>query len=70
MAQSADALCKIYSSANKHFVIAGCILHDIGKLQELATDQLGNASYTLDGNMFGHSIKRRCGISQQIYGHY
>lgn len=54
MAQSADALCKIYSSANKHFVIAGCILHDIGKLQELATDQLGNASYTLDGNMFGH----------------
>lgn len=35
-------------------VVAGCILHDIGKIKELTTDNLGNATYTMDGNMFGH----------------
>ena len=54
MVQSAEALCNVYSTANKHLVVAGCILHDIGKIKELNTDNLGNAAYTMDGNMFGH----------------
>ncbi|WP_368272884.1 HD domain-containing protein, partial [Fusicatenibacter saccharivorans] len=32
------------------------ILHDIGKLQELDTDATGVAEYTVDGNLFGHTL--------------
>lgn len=31
------------------------VLHDIGKLRELETDDNGNSTYTLQGQMFGHA---------------
>lgn len=39
--------------ANGDLVLAGVILHDIGKLHELNYDS-GSASYTRDGNLVGH----------------
>ena len=39
--------------ANEDLVLAGVILHDIGKLQELAYEG-GQGSYTRDGNLVGH----------------
>ena len=39
--------------ADWDLVLAGIVLHDIGKLQELAYEG-GAASYTRDGNMVGH----------------
>lgn len=39
--------------ANDNLVFAGIVLHDIGKLQELAYEA-GSASYTRDGNLVGH----------------
>jgi 3'-5' exoribonuclease len=39
--------------ANEDLVLAGVVLHDIGKLHELAYDG-GAASYTRDGNLVGH----------------
>jgi 3'-5' exoribonuclease len=39
--------------ANEDLVLAGVLLHDIGKLQELAHEP-GGASYTRDGNLIGH----------------
>jgi 3'-5' exoribonuclease len=39
--------------ANEDLVLAGVVLHDIGKLQELAYEG-GSGSYTRDGNMVGH----------------
>ncbi len=39
--------------ANEDLVLAGVVLHDIGKLQELAYDG-GTGSYTRDGNLVGH----------------
>ncbi|MBM3809376.1 MAG: HD domain-containing protein [Acidimicrobiia bacterium] len=39
--------------ANEDLVLAGVVLHDIGKLQELAYEG-GAASYTRDGNLVGH----------------
>lgn len=39
--------------ANEDLVFTGVLLHDIGKLQELAYEG-GAASYTRDGNMVGH----------------
>ena len=39
--------------ANADLVVAGAILHDIGKLRELAYDA-GSIDYTRDGNLVGH----------------
>jgi 3'-5' exoribonuclease len=39
--------------ANEELVLAGVVLHDIGKLQELAYEP-GGATYSFDGNMVGH----------------
>ncbi|HYB97095.1 MAG TPA: HD domain-containing protein [Vicinamibacterales bacterium] len=39
--------------ADQDLVLAGVILHDIGKLQELAYEG-GQGSYTRDGNLVGH----------------
>jgi len=39
--------------ADADLVVAGAILHDIGKLQELQYE-LGATSYTRDGNLIGH----------------
>lgn len=52
MAQAGTALARHYG-ARADLVLAGAILHDIGKLQELAYDQ-GAISYTRDGNLVGH----------------
>jgi 3'-5' exoribonuclease len=52
MAQAGTALARHYG-ARADLVLAGAILHDIGKLQELAYDN-GAISYTRDGNLVGH----------------
>lgn len=54
MTEGANYMSKIYTSANRDLLMAGCILHDIGKLIELETDEFGTSDYTIDGNLFGH----------------
>lgn len=52
MAETGRLLARAYG-ANEDLVLTGVVLHDIGKLQELAYDG-GSASYTRDGNLVGH----------------
>ena len=52
MAEVGALLSQCYG-ANRDLVLAGVVLHDIGKLQELAYEG-GTGSYTRDGNMVGH----------------
>ncbi len=52
MAEVGVTLSRAYG-ANDDLVVAGVVLHDIGKLQELAYEG-GAGSYTRDGNMVGH----------------
>ncbi len=52
MAEVADGVSRAYG-ADADLVLAGVILHDIGKLQELAYEA-GTASYTREGNLIGH----------------
>lgn len=40
--------------ANRDLVMAGCLLHDIGKLKELDTDCMANTVYTLSGQLENH----------------
>jgi len=53
MAATAIQISGIYA-LNKSAVLAGVLLHDIGKLKELCTDPVGNTTYTEDGSLFGH----------------
>lgn len=53
MMKSAIAMADIYP-VNRDLLIAGVLLHDIGKIAELDTDEFGNTTYTVDGNLFGH----------------
>ncbi len=51
MAESGRMLAVLYG-ADADLVVAGAILHDIGKLQELQYDTA--TTYTRDGNLIGH----------------
>ena len=46
------SMCKQYPNVNKDLVIAGSLLHDIGKIEEFTP--LPNAEYTVRGNLEGH----------------
>ncbi len=52
MAEVGRLLARAYG-ADEDLVLAGVVLHDIGKLQELAYEG-GAGSYTRDGNLVGH----------------
>lgn len=52
MAEVGRSTARAYG-ADEDLVLTGVILHDIGKLQELAYDG-GQGSYTRDGNLVGH----------------
>lgn len=52
MATVGRAVARIYG-ASEDLLVAGAVIHDIGKLQELGYDN-GAISYTRDGNMVGH----------------
>lgn len=55
MVRAAFVLAKIYP-VDKELLLAGCALHDIGKLIELETDAMGIADYSVDGALFGHAL--------------
>ncbi len=52
MADLANKMCDIYPSLNKDMLIAGCLLHDIGKTKELSGPVA--TKYTLEGRLVGH----------------
>ena len=54
MLKVAECLSEVYEGVDSELLCAGCILHDIGKLEELETDEMGTATYTVNGKLFGH----------------
>ena len=56
MMENADMQCNLYPTLDRNIMIAGTLLHDIGKLKELDTNELGVADYTRDGSFaLGHA---------------
>lgn len=47
---------KNYALVDMNLLYAGIIWHDIGKLLEIETDEMGNSKFTVDGNLFGHPL--------------
>lgn len=52
VAQIGSYMSELYTGVNKDLVVAGCLLHDIGKLYELST--FPSNDYTDEGQLLGH----------------
>ncbi len=58
MLHLAEGVLKVYPWLNRDLLLAGVILHDLGKLEEMASDRFGNvADYTRDGQLMGHLVR-------------
>lgn len=52
-----DALVNHYTFLNRELLLSGIILHDLGKIDELISSELGIVSeYSLRGNLLGHLV--------------
>jgi len=55
MLKVGEAISGIYSSVNTDLIYAGIILHDLEKMNEMDSSELGIVSeYTIEGNLLGH----------------
>ena len=58
MLRLAEAMLKIYPWLNRDLLLAGVIIHDLGKMDELKSDRAGNVTdYTRDGQLLGHLVR-------------
>lgn len=55
MVRSAYLLSRVYA-CDSELLLCGAALHDIGKIYELESNNLGAADYSIDGNLFGHTL--------------
>lgn len=57
MLMMGEKACEVYTNLNKELVMAGVILHDMEKLNEIEANELGIASgYSFEGKMLGHLV--------------
>ena len=74
MLRAATAICEIYPTLDADLLAAGVILHDLCKIEEMASDELGIVSdYTREGMLLGHLVMgvaalNRCGRELHVRG--
>jgi len=56
MLRCGEALCSVYEGINTDLLFAGIILHDLAKIGELISNELGIAEYSKQGQFLGHII--------------
>jgi len=54
MLQSASRLCAVYTSLDSVLLCSAVAIHDIGKIREMNTTELGDITYTVQGHLMGH----------------
>lgn len=53
-----EGMCQVYTNLNKDLVLAGVILHDMEKLNEIESNELGISSgYSVEGMLLGHIMQ-------------
>ena len=58
MLMTGERICEVYTILNKDLVMAGVILHDIEKLNEIESNELGmSPGYSLEGQLLGHLVQ-------------
>lgn len=54
----AESICNVYTFADRDLLLAGAILHDIGKIDEFLVSDVGLVTgYSVEGNLLGHITK-------------
>ena len=67
VAESADALCKVFPALNRDLLLTGALLHDIGKLEEMEQG-LDKGTYTASGILIGHVSSGAFLVQRYMYG--
>ena len=58
MLRAANAIMTVYPQLNPSLLIAGVIIHDLAKIDEMDADSLGLVSdYSIDGKLLGHIVR-------------
>lgn len=58
MLMMAEKACEVYVNLNRELVMAGVILHDMEKINEIESNEMGISSgYSFEGKMLGHLIQ-------------
>lgn len=58
MLMNGERMCQVYEGLNQDLVLAGVILHDMEKINEIESNELGISSgYSFEGQMLGHLIQ-------------
>lgn len=58
MLMTGERICQVYTNLNKDLVLAGVIIHDIEKLNEIEANEMGIASgYSFEGQLLGHLVQ-------------
>ena len=65
MLKTAKKICEVYDFLNSDLLFAGVILHDIAKIDEMESNELGVVeNYSTEGNLIGHIVKGTIVISK------
>jgi len=65
MLRGAEAMCAIYTQLNPDYLYAGVILHDLEKINEMDSTELGIVSdYTRNGLLLGHIVQGAISIAE------
>lgn len=67
MMEAAFSLLKVYPSLNRDLLILGVLVHDIGKLQEIDTNEMGVSTFTTDGTLEGHILLGIEMLTEAVY---
>ena len=65
MLRAAEAICAVYPSLDADLLAAGVVLHDLGKIHEMASDAMGLVSeYTPEGLLLGHLVEGAAAVAR------
>lgn len=57
MLMMGERACEVYTNLNRDLLLAGVILHDIEKIREIESNELGiSPGYSFEGKMLGHLV--------------
>lgn len=56
MLRLAEVISQVYEEINTDLLFAGVIIHDLSKIGELSSNELGMAEYTKEGQLLGHIV--------------
>ena len=57
MLMMAERVCQVYTNLNRELLMAGVILHDMEKMTEIESNELGiSPGYSFEGKMLGHLV--------------